>query len=99
MPLNTSRITEDIVDYLEQNKKLSNDSPIGWGIFDIHSDTINIACWWGDYNRLALRGKIVDSETISIDKAIGKAWGFANETVFHFHPLKNKPDSTNRFIK
>ena len=90
---------ESIVSYLENNS-LSNDSPIGWGVFDIHSNTIHIANWQVmkstiEYNRLTLNGKILDSETTVIEKG----WGFENETAFHFYPLKNKPDSTNRFIK
>lgn len=98
--LNWSGNTESVIDYLGKNNQLRNDSPIGWGVFDIQGDTIDMAHWRVmdysiEYNRLEIQGKILDSETIVIEKG----WGFENETVFHFYPLKNKPDSTNRFIK
>lgn len=89
---------EDV--YLYQ-KQLPQDAPLGWGLYHIKNDSIYIEYWTiikdnVQYNRAAWKGRIVDNETIVIEKG----WTLKDdETVFHFNPLKNKPDSTNRFIK
>lgn len=78
----------------------SQDSPIGWGGYDIENNIINIIFWSVvqstiEYNRVEWSGRVMNNETIAIEKG----WGIDHETIFNFYPLKNKPDSTNRFIK
>lgn len=84
----------------EEVRFSSQDSPIGWGLYNIENNAIDITFWSVvlstiEYNRVEWRAEIMNNETVIFEKG----WGIDDKTIFNFHPLKNKPDSTNRFIK
>lgn len=79
---------------------LPQDAPLNWGVYHIKNDSIYLEYWTiikdnMQYNRVRWKGRIVDNETIVIERG----WTLKDETVFHFQALKHKPDSTNKFIK
>lgn len=83
-----------------KRKTLPQVSPMNWGTFEIKNDSIFIEYWTIlrddiEYNRESWKGIIIDENTIRMEKG----WRLGENPHFYFTPLKNKPDSTNRFIK
>lgn len=79
---------------------VSMDMPQQFGLYEITNDDIYMEVWsdhsytfsLNAYGIQKIKGKILDGSTIVL---------FINdkERIYNFYPLKNKPDSTNRFIK
>ncbi|MGB3180748.1 MAG: hypothetical protein WBB45_05125 [Cyclobacteriaceae bacterium] len=71
-----------------------------WGVFRINSNEIEIARWesslHGCENSILERGIIINDSTFILEPNSSVR---SQESIFRFHPLVQKPDSTNSFIQ
>lgn len=95
---------EEIIDYYENPENAgyhqgNKNMVYHWGVYEIKEDCIAIEKWLSQvgiwkYQSARYSGRIVDSTSFVL-----KFPADGDSIRYHFYPLKNKPDSTNNFIK
>lgn len=77
--------------------KWRNNSPMGWGAFNINYPKITLDQWYGSdegfrYHSWLIEGSIVNDSTMVLSGV------YFERDTFRLYHLSEKPDSTNRFI-
>lgn len=103
---------DEIVRYSEDRSFMNfigNEGLYSWGVYELRGDTIEYELWMPDGGwlfpdgSLKYTGIVADSVTIVFSKEMNNHRKLANrlreDRIYRFLPLKDKPDSVNRFIK
>lgn len=99
------RLVNNIEEAIKQFHQLSKDNKTSYGVYQLHNDEIYLEFWspstGGARKTTINRGKVLDKESFTITYMRTNYGGeeLKVNALYTLHPLKNKPDSTNRFIK
>lgn len=99
------KISDNLDESINRFSQLSKESKTSYGIYNITDNDIYIESWspssGGSLKTIINRGKIVSNESFEIHYMHSNYGDGGRETnvVYKLHPIRNKPDSANRFIK